>query len=155
MNLFLKAKHWQLFLIIFALPLIAYIFMMGTFIINIENFSNTESYPEIFHKFMPFIIVGVISSLVLFCWKWSVAMGLQKYIPDENRVYMIHPLAKTCDHLLCPNQRVIDGFGDHPEFLKPSTQLHLTGMSRQDCLEWGSNDTEFRDGVLFEEQGGG
>lgn len=86
MNLFLKAKHWQLFIFIFALPVVVYLVTMVLFLSSINTLDDLESFAPIFSIFMPMIIVAVISSVILYCWEWSVAMGLQKYIPQETRM---------------------------------------------------------------------
>ena len=84
---FLKAKHWQLFILGVGIPLLFQIILMTTMVSNIH--SNTISNPtEIFSmmKFLP--IVFIISILTLFGWFWSIAMGLQKKntgrIKNEN-----------------------------------------------------------------------
>jgi hypothetical protein len=78
MNLFLHAKHWQIFLFTFGLPFVFQIIMV------VEIFSNlmAEHNPTMifgYFKFFPIMIVLCVGTL--FGWQWSVAIGLQKKIP--------------------------------------------------------------------------
>lgn len=84
MGIFLRAKHWQLFLVIFALPMIFYIGifvnMFATMAVNIET--NAVPNPAMmfsWFKWFPVLIVVVIGTLL--AWEWSIVMGLQKFIP--------------------------------------------------------------------------
>lgn len=70
----------------------------------------------------------------------------EKFIPNEDRLYMVHPLAKRYDRLLCPNQRLADGYKKRAEFLKSPDSLCLTGMPRADMLVW-LNDLEVRNAL--------
>ncbi len=82
---FLKAKHWQLFIITVGIPLLFQIILMTTMVSSIH--SNTKPNPvEIFSmmKFLP--IVFIISILTLFGWFWSIAIGLQKKLPEELKM---------------------------------------------------------------------
>ena len=72
----------------------------------------------------------------------------EKYVPEEDRLYMVHPLARTCDILCCPNTRLKQGFDAHADFLKPEAVVDVTGLSRQDCLVWSAGDGRLRDAVL-------
>ena len=79
MNLFLRAKHWQLFLLTFGIPLLLDIAMM----VNI--FSHISQNPDpviMFNYFRFFPLIMVIFMGTLLGWQWSVAIGLQKYLPQ-------------------------------------------------------------------------
>jgi hypothetical protein len=81
-NLFLKAKHWQLFILIFAIPIIFQFSMIGLFFSNM-SFATEPDLTIMFDymKFFPIIIL--IPMLALFSWFWSVVIGLQKKIPTN------------------------------------------------------------------------
>lgn len=78
---FLKAKHWQLFLLMFGLPFMFQIIMISTLIANIANdddgFENTISYYSLF----PLLMIVVVA--IFFRWFWSIAMGLQYKVPSH------------------------------------------------------------------------
>lgn len=86
-RIFLKAKHWQLFLILIGTPIILYIAMIGYFIVKIPEFSNaTPDDSEVmlvsilgFMRFLP--IIMIIYFAIFFGWFWSIATGLQNKIP--------------------------------------------------------------------------
>jgi hypothetical protein len=73
---FLKAKHWQLFLITFGLPLILQS-IAESFIIPGKN-------PFMLLKIMPVMMVLLIGGLG--GWFWAVATGLQNKIPPDVKM---------------------------------------------------------------------
>ena len=75
MNWFLKAKHWQLFLIIFGLPIICRI---AVFVIYIFSFEDEVFILKTFLVLSS--IVNFVSILLFFAWLWSVGVILQKQI---------------------------------------------------------------------------
>lgn len=78
---FLKAKHWQLFLLTFGIPMIFQIFFMGSIFVNIASgIDRDPSFIINYMKFFPGIIFLFMG--VLFGWLWSVAIGLQSKVPD-------------------------------------------------------------------------
>lgn len=81
-NLFLKAKHWQLFIPMFGLPILFQIVNMIFMFSSVnENGSPESSIISLaFFPIMMFLYVGL-----MFGWFWSVATGLQEYIPIEHR----------------------------------------------------------------------
>lgn len=82
---FLKAKHWQLFLLMFGIPMIFQFVMMGTMFANIGDGNNpTPSFMFSYMKFIPIMMILFMG--VFFCWFWSVVIGLQKVIPAEARM---------------------------------------------------------------------
>ena len=84
-NLFLKAKHWQLFLFVFGIPLTFQFIVMGTMIANIR--SNTAPDPALIFKYMKFFpIIMLIFIGGLFGWFWSVATGLQSKVPADVKM---------------------------------------------------------------------
>lgn len=77
---FLKAKHWQLFLLMVAIPVVL------QFVLMAEMFSNFafQAHPDpvIVLSYMKFIpVIGILCIAVLFGWFWSVAVGLQNKVP--------------------------------------------------------------------------
>lgn len=81
---FLKAKHWQLFLLIIVIPIVFQIISMLGLFLNLD-FQNPDphfmlNYMQIFPLQMIFLMA------VLFGWQWSMAVGLQQYIPEEIRL---------------------------------------------------------------------
>lgn len=85
MNLFLRAKHWQLFLFTFGLPLILEIILvanlMGNIITHISQ--NTDPTPGPFLAYFKILPVIILLSIgALFGWMFSIAIGLQKMLPD-------------------------------------------------------------------------
>lgn len=81
-EIFLKAKHWQLFLLTFGIPMVFQFVMMGLMFANIGSGNNPD--PSFMFNYMKFFPVMMILFMgVIFGWFWSVVTGLQKKIPDE------------------------------------------------------------------------
>jgi hypothetical protein len=79
---FLKAKHWQLFLLTFGIPMIFQFIMMDSLMSNF----TTQKIPDPamlinYMKFFP--VVMIIFMTIFFGWFWSVAIGLQKKVPEN------------------------------------------------------------------------
>ena len=73
---FLRAKHWQLFIFIFAIPFtLQWIFMS---ILYIKN------NPDLVYKLMPLCMI--IFGFGFVAWFWSIATGLQSIIPPEIKM---------------------------------------------------------------------
>ena len=82
---FLKAKHWQLFLLTFGIPMIYQFIMMGSMMSNIRSESNPE--PTMISDYMKFFpIIMIFYMGVLFGWFWSVSIGLQRKIPESIKI---------------------------------------------------------------------
>lgn len=77
---FLKAKHWQLFLLIFGIP---FVFQITLMLLTISQlFASINPDPTVMFKFMNFIpFIILIPTLALFGWLWSIGMGFQNKIP--------------------------------------------------------------------------
>ncbi|MBO9703592.1 MAG: hypothetical protein J7604_25535 [Sporocytophaga sp.] len=85
MNRFLKAKHWQLFLLTFGIPMIFQFVIMGIMFGNIAGGGNPD--PFLMFNYMKFFpIMMIIFMGVFFGWFWSVAIGLQKKVPDNVKM---------------------------------------------------------------------
>jgi len=79
---FLKAKHWQLFIVTFGITMIFQFVIMGSMILNLDN--QVHLYPGIIFnrfKFIPLIILLFMG--LTFVWFWSVGIGLQKRVPEN------------------------------------------------------------------------
>ncbi|MFA9215012.1 MAG: hypothetical protein ACEQSR_14425, partial [Candidatus Methylacidiphilales bacterium] len=78
----LKAKHWQIFLLTFGIPIIMQIVL---FTVIFEDLSKNRIGPAPINLplIMPlFIIALVISAGILYSWFWSVSIGMQSKIPE-------------------------------------------------------------------------
>lgn len=91
MNLFLKSKHWQLFLIQVALPLAFMIVYMSKMMMSaIEAARNQVEDPQqivdSFGKYMVFsLVLGLLMTAVYMGWIWSIAVGLKNKMPVHSR----------------------------------------------------------------------
>ncbi|MFB6341172.1 hypothetical protein ACE1ET_05600 [Saccharicrinis sp. FJH62] len=78
---FLKAKHWQIFLLTFGIPFVMQIVMMITMMSEI--ISNPQAPPADFIEHMRFIpIIMFVFAAIFYAWIWSVATGLQNKLPE-------------------------------------------------------------------------
>jgi len=79
---FLKAKHWQLFLLTFGIPMIFQLVLMGSVISNFST--HTAPNPTMIFDYVKFFpLIMIIFMAVFFGWFWSVAIGLQKKVPEN------------------------------------------------------------------------
>jgi len=82
---FLRAKHWQLFLPIFGVPLVFQIVMMWTMAANFMN--GTIPDPLVMFKYFSFFpVMMIFLAGIHFGWFWSVAIGLQPKVPSEVKM---------------------------------------------------------------------
>ena len=79
---FLRAKHWELFLLLFGLPFLFQISL--TFIMDLNKegdknyfFSWTKGYLQIPPVLLCLIFAGLLA------WIWAISCGLQRLIPME------------------------------------------------------------------------
>ncbi len=77
MDIFLKAKAWQVFLLIVAVPFGVQFSLMGFLV------SSIQTNPELAFKIMPIIMLLFMAIFLL--WLWSLGVGLNKHIPEEIR----------------------------------------------------------------------
>ncbi|NMM47805.1 hypothetical protein [Marinigracilibium pacificum] len=79
---FLRAKHWQIFVLSYGLPILCQMILMSSLFITVSkgNFSDPT---QIFEYFIYYPIIILISSGVIFGWNWSISVGLQKFLPDN------------------------------------------------------------------------
>lgn len=84
-ELFLKAKHWHLFLVTFGIPIIFQFVLVGSMMSSVLTESNPD--PTIIFSYMKFYpIVMIILLGVFFGWFWAVVTGLQTKIPEEAKM---------------------------------------------------------------------
>ncbi len=84
-KLFLKAKHWQLFLLLLGIPLIFQFYMMFTMFSDFETDSNPN--PENMIGFFGlFPLIMILFTGLFFGWFWSIAIGLKEKIPTEIKM---------------------------------------------------------------------
>lgn len=82
---FLRAKHWQLFLLTFGIPMIFQFIMMGTMFASIGT--GNEPDPSTFFSFFSvFPILMIIFVGTFFGWFWSIAIGLQNKVPANVKM---------------------------------------------------------------------
>lgn len=79
-KLFLKAKHWQLFLITIGLPIILHLIFMAVLFTDLNGEGNFITSSMM--SYMGFSqIVSALSMGILLGWFWSIAIGLQSKVP--------------------------------------------------------------------------
>lgn len=111
MNTLLKAKHWQLFLLIFALPFVIYIGWLISFFTNfvdeINHYSSSDFPVEFFNGVIYMILLMLIPAIIQYAWFWSMAIGLQKKLPPSMtmrtglfKAFFIIPLVFSALYLL-------------------------------------------------------
>ncbi len=83
-NLFLRAKHWQLFIFILGIPLIFQLYLMNSMFSELTTGDPEDlTFIADFMKYYPIVMILVMG--VLFGWMWSISMGLRSKIPVEIR----------------------------------------------------------------------
>ena len=79
---FLNAKHWQLFTLMFGIPILLQIITMTSMFVNIDANSNPDPTGTLnMMKIFPIIMLLYVG--LFFGWFWSIGIGLQKYIPSD------------------------------------------------------------------------
>jgi len=79
MKLFLQARHWQLFILMFAIFTLFHIVSMH---IMLSNITAPATYDESIVSFMNYSpLLTVVALLILLGWIWSIAVGLQTKVP--------------------------------------------------------------------------
>lgn len=79
MKFFLTIKHWQLFAIIFAIPLILQFVIMGALLINSSDTLLFTIFP---------ILMGC-EMIIFFCWFYSLGINLHKKLPETIKMSLI------------------------------------------------------------------
>ncbi len=92
-NILLKAKHWQLFLIMIGIPFLSQIYIYSRIWMIVSTplmVESKEGYTQVLdEKFIqfdwyPFILF--LFSILFFGWLWSLSIGLQKWVPIELKM---------------------------------------------------------------------
>ncbi len=78
---FLRAKHYQIFILIFGIPFIAYLIWIFTVFSKIAT--NPENPFDIFDSLGFFPIIMFLGIASLYAWLYSIAIGLQRYVPQD------------------------------------------------------------------------
>jgi hypothetical protein len=82
---FLKAKHWQLFILTFGLPMVIQFIMMITIFAKIATRRPPD--PSAFLEFYTlFPLLMIICAGTYYGWFWSIAIGLQDKIPANVKM---------------------------------------------------------------------
>ncbi len=88
-NLILKAKHWQIFLVTTIFPLLLQFILMGFFMSRMFGSIMTHEEPDpevLIYTFGQFRYLGLAMVLLYagtYLWQWAVAIGLQARLPVE------------------------------------------------------------------------
>lgn len=130
---FLKAKHWQLFLLMFGIPMIFQFVIMGIIFANVGSGNNPD--PSIMFNYMKFFPIMMILFMgVFFGWFWSVAIGLQSKIPEgvkmkvkKFKIFFFTPLIYIL-FFLGFFMTTMTGGGPNPAIFAVIVPLHLFSM---------------------------
>ncbi|GGK80545.1 hypothetical protein ACD591_09965 [Rufibacter glacialis] len=96
---FLKAKHWQLFILTCGIPVVFQLGIMEVILSKIG--SGGDSDPSAVFTYLKLsLVVVVLFAAIFFGWFWSVAIGLQGGVPKnvkmkvrKFKVFFFMPLA--------------------------------------------------------------
>ncbi|MGV3612422.1 MAG: hypothetical protein ACO1N0_15800 [Fluviicola sp.] len=105
-SIFLRAKHWQLFIPLMVIPFVTMIIfgVVAAFTIyNLEHHSRTTP-PEDAANLLFFIpVILILCSFIQFAWFWNVFTKLSKLVPDHVRLplgrikfFFIFPILYFC-----------------------------------------------------------
>jgi len=85
MNNLLKAKHWQIFLFIYGLPLFYQIMLIGS--TASSSIGSNKLNTETVLKSLSFNLLFVMISILLFLyWIWCVGIGLNNKLSKELKI---------------------------------------------------------------------
>ncbi len=79
MNIFLRMKHWQLFLLLFGIP-----FLFQTISIKSMNYYNN---PAIIFMALPIIIILYMAGF--FSWFYALGTNLNRKLPDTFKMNLV------------------------------------------------------------------
>ncbi len=79
---FLKAKHWQIFILTFGIPLIFQFIWMFSMISNFNLETNPDA-TMMLNQMRLFPVIMILYMAVFLGWFWSVSIGLQSKIPEN------------------------------------------------------------------------
>ncbi|WP_340065689.1 hypothetical protein [Ascidiimonas aurantiaca] len=84
-KLFLRLKHWQLFLLLLGVPLLFQFYVMFALLWNLKTDPNPTN-ESVLNFFEVFPLVMILFTGVFFGWFWSIALGLKEKIPAEIKM---------------------------------------------------------------------
>ena len=143
---FLRLKHWQLFIVMLGLPIIYQLYFIFEIfgsriqpmeVVGEEGVTQVLNERYFHFDFLPYVLI--LFSLVFFGWFWSIAIGLQKNIPDEIemkvkrfKAFFIIPLVYTIVFMMFVgglfSGMFTYGFSNSTWFLVIILPLHLFSM---------------------------
>jgi hypothetical protein len=85
MSIFLKMKHWQLFVLLIGIPVILQITMM------VSIFASRTLWPI---ALMP--AIGIIYLAIFLCWFWTLGNGLYKLLPAASTMKLYRFKIAVC-----------------------------------------------------------
>lgn len=86
-SIFLRAKHWQLFIPTIAIPFIIMIISAIAIAFVITQSDRSNERPEDFlWMFYLLPVIFILSSFIQFTWSWMVLTKLSKLVPDQVRL---------------------------------------------------------------------
>lgn len=100
MNIFLKAKHWHLFALMYGPVVIFYTVLMtalfsemNTMMADMQQTIAEGEQPNpamfmqpMFERFKYLSVAGLVSISVMYGWLWSVVTGLQEKLPRQAEI---------------------------------------------------------------------
>lgn len=103
---YLRAKHWQVFILTFALPFVVHIVVTLSFVTQIQPLDPLQPREAPDFPLNIFIVFGIVMLfyiVFLFGWYWSVAIGLKDRLPKELelkyqrfKIFFYSPLIYFC-----------------------------------------------------------
>ncbi len=82
----LKAKHWQIFTLMVGLPVLIGISTLVIIGMNLNFESVNPDLKNMLSVFAVFPIIMILYTSIFFVWLWSIAMGLQKKMPENVKM---------------------------------------------------------------------
>lgn len=86
-NTLLRAKHWQVFSIVYGLPFLIYIFVVYQVLSGFQHFEGETgsgfAAGVITSSLKYLIVFGFIAAIVYWLWYWSIGVGLHSKVPED------------------------------------------------------------------------
>lgn len=90
MSIFLRARHWQLFLLLFGIPFLFQVYMISAILSTLSEpypYANPDSVSFAFSgPFLAFPVMMVVMLVVFFGWFWSIGIGLHPKLPADVEI---------------------------------------------------------------------
>ena len=84
-NLYLKARHWQLFIAMLGIPLLFQLYALFNMFTKFESETNPNP-QNVIGLIEVFPIIMILFTGVFFGWFWSIAIGLQNIVPNDQKL---------------------------------------------------------------------